>query len=135
MFYDHGYMNRITVEEDLALLSNSQADMAAVHDGAAMEHAARAIIERLRGETAVTFVGSSVEGLALAATCSALWGHDGHWVHWKPGRPAPPIAGSVVLVEPTAPGSGWKTLLADALPGARLIVGPAFDSVDLVAPA
>jgi hypothetical protein len=127
MLYDHCYMNHRTWSEDLAVLAAAQSEMASVRAGSALKAAAESVLQALPwvGSDGTLFLGVTDEGVALAATCAALSECDSTWGRLTLGRLAPTdIAAAIhlVVVEPTEPGSGWRSLIAEILPEAALRV-------------
>jgi hypothetical protein len=97
---------------------NGRREMDRLHDGRAMLEAAEAIVSDLPPE-ALTFVATSVEGVALAAVCAAVHGCDSDWQRVPLTTRARPTAHAPLVVEPVDGGSGWRKALLRRVPGAR----------------
>jgi len=100
-------------------LARWEAAAALLHDGATLRCAAVDVLENLP-DGQVVLVATSVEGAALAASCSLMAPFRS--ISWQIVNPLwcyPPPAGIVVAVAPIDPGDGWKTALARRFPGIR----------------
>jgi hypothetical protein len=93
-------------------------EMDRLHDGRAMLAVAEAIVSDLPSEP-LTFVATSVEGVALAAVCAALHGLESDWQRVPLTTRARPTAHAPMVVEPVDGGSGWRKALLRRLPNAR----------------
>jgi hypothetical protein len=99
-----------------------QAKMRRVRDGAALLAAARELLERLpAGE--LTLAATSLEGVALAAVCSALRDEPTDWTRIDLTAPRPTtIPEALVVIEPVGGGAGWRGAVEAHYPGALILV-------------
>jgi hypothetical protein len=100
-------------------------EMRRMRDGEALIGAAHALLDQLPPGT-VTLLGSSIEGVALAALCAALRGEGSTWGRIDlVGPPMSDKAEVVVVVEPVDAGEGWRRAVEARYPGASILVAPA----------
>lgn len=109
----------------------AEAQMRALHDGAALRHAVDVILTQLPAGP-VTLLATSQQGIGLAAATAARRREPTSWqpLHATIGV-QDPLVGSVVIVEPVDPGPGWRSMIN------RLVRDAAFafalDDEDLLA--
>jgi hypothetical protein len=99
--------------------------MRRLRDGEALLEAAHVLLDQLPAGT-VVLLGSSTEGVALAALCSALRGEGSSWGRIDlAGPPTRNEPEGVVVVEPVDGGEGWRRAVEARYPGAPIFVAPA----------
>jgi hypothetical protein len=98
-----------------------------LHDGGMLSQVVIDVLRRLPSGP-VWMVSTSLEGTSIAAACSAL-AHDKRirWDRITLTRPLKaPRGSSVVVIEPSDPGEGWRQMVTRQFPRAKvMIVGPA----------
>jgi hypothetical protein len=94
--------------------------MLRLHDGSALRLAAEAIVEDML-DGPVTFIATSLEGVAVAATCAALCdGSD--WERVPLVGPHRPTKYRPVVVEPVDGGLGWRNTVRRRYPEAVFVM-------------
>lgn len=89
----------------------AEAQMRTLHDGATLRRAVDAILTQLPAGH-VTLVATSPQGIGLAAATAARRHEPTDWqpLHAAVGL-QDGLDGSVVIVEPVDPGSGWRSMI------------------------
>ena len=94
--------------------------MEAVHGSGALRAAAEQVLEQLPSG-GMTLVATSIEGAAIAASCAAMSPRKGLTWRFVNLISQPDFSEPVVVVEPTDPGSGWRSDVLTRLPQATFI--------------
>src|SRR4051794_38078423 len=96
----------------------AEAEMCKLHDGAALRGAVDAVLAQLPAGH-VTLLATSSQGIGLAAATAARRREP---TSWQPLQvtigPQGGLTGSVVIVEPVDPGSGWRVMIGRVVPNA-----------------
>jgi hypothetical protein len=94
-----------------------------LHEGRKLSQIAADVLQRLPPGP-IWIISTSLEGTSIAAACSAL-AHDQRirWDRITLTRPIEAPRGvSVVVVEPSDPGEGWRKMVMRQLPGAKVVI-------------
>jgi hypothetical protein len=102
-----------------------QSEMRRLRNGEELLGAAREVLEQLpAGE--LTLAATSLEGVALAAVCSALRDEPTDWMRIDLSAAKPSVTPEVlVVIEPVDAGAGWRNAVEASYPGASILVSSA----------
>jgi hypothetical protein len=102
-----------------------QSEMRRVRNGDELLGAAREVLEQLpTGE--LTLAATSLEGVALAAVCSALRDEPTDWMRIDLSAAKPSTTPeALVVIEPVDAGAGWRNAVETSYPGALILVSSA----------
>jgi len=94
-----------------------------LHEGGVLSAIAAKVLKRLPPGP-VWMVSTSLEGTSIAAACSALArNREIRWDRVTLTRPMKaPKGSSVVVVEPSDPGAGWRQMVTRHLPRATVLI-------------
>jgi hypothetical protein len=116
------YIGATTLADEYAA---AQRRMVEMHDGAALAAAAEDVLGRLPGGP-VSFLASSIEGVALAALCAGLRADGSDWHRVRHAGIAETVEHTPVVVEPVDGGRGWRQALLRRHPDALFVLAQAY---------
>jgi hypothetical protein len=95
--------------------------MLQLHNGSALRHATETILENMT-DGPVTFIATSVEGVAVAAACAALCDDGSDWERVPLVGPRRPTRYRPIVVEPVDGGLGWRNTMQRRYPEAVFVM-------------